>query len=657
MFLFLSTDEFRNIDNLPSDSSVKKEDKFPGNPIRRPYRGIQIKDDTYSTLSVRRPDGSAIPLISSSDLNGSTRAGRIGLVAEYADYILQSVQDQRVEKQQIIETFGDPFVYFFGERPRIVSFSGLLMNTEDFNWRAQFWRNYDRFLRGTRLVQSNARAYLSYDTVVIEGYPLSANAVDDQSTPYSIPFQMQMLVTNYYDSSSVGQTRFPGFGEEIDLKFLNKELENERNKFVSTGSQVREQNLAASLRSGGGLLSTLRNGIRAVNNAISSGTRFADKIHNVIGGRTVRVPIGIAGFLNTTGAPVIAQGSITAGFALRDQFDAATGGLKNLNGSVKLRVPGNATYAPPWISTITDSPRGFIHENVDEYPKREQEKTIYDLLKFEDSFDLTERQVERHLAVQENSALLMKHNILAESQFLGDLAEGVAFVKSNFGMAMSAAAFIKDPLSVVKASLGIGIGTTSSARISEDRISDPSDPEGTLKAKGIKTQSREGAIGTFGGPIGKYVGFSAAQTFANLNENNVQKQAEGDFSLASQGEVYDSAAYSPTGSTAGLAPEDRDYEAAYGDSDYSALVDQDPSTQASLDEIYGNNDAAPEGSDIDPASLDDVYGTGSTSSSVRTPEQIAAALQAAQSTDIPQDEDTSGIIAVLDDGAQIDPVV
>jgi hypothetical protein len=178
-------------------------------PVRRPYQGMQLKGETNAILSVVGLDNKPIPLTSgmghqrvtvNEDGSRDTSFG----VDDYSDFILQQVQDQRAEKHQIVETFGDAFVFFYGEAPRLVTFSGILLNTIDFNWRSQFWYNYNNFFRGTRLVQLNARSYLAYDTIVIEGYPITATARENSQEPYSVMFDLTMFVTSYYDYSNVG---------------------------------------------------------------------------------------------------------------------------------------------------------------------------------------------------------------------------------------------------------------------------------------------------------------------------------------------------------------------------------------------------------------------------------------------------------------------
>src|SRR6185295_20049886 len=83
--------------------------------VRRPYRGIQIKDDTYATISIIDGRGNAIKLLSESMVTNNVGTDRRGVVDQYADFILQTISEERAEKQQIVETFGDSFIFFFGE--------------------------------------------------------------------------------------------------------------------------------------------------------------------------------------------------------------------------------------------------------------------------------------------------------------------------------------------------------------------------------------------------------------------------------------------------------------------------------------------------------------------------------------------------------------
>jgi cAMP phosphodiesterase len=100
--------------------------------VRRPLRGLQIKQDTYAVIRVIGPDGNDLPIFNSSSSNVEDGIGRS---AYYANFIINGIEDQRMEKQTVVETFGEDFIFFFGERPRFLSVSGMLINSADFNWK------------------------------------------------------------------------------------------------------------------------------------------------------------------------------------------------------------------------------------------------------------------------------------------------------------------------------------------------------------------------------------------------------------------------------------------------------------------------------------------------------------------------------------------
>ena len=173
--------------------------------VSRPS-GIQIKPNTYATAQVRRMrDGKAIPLVNDVAQNG----GQKGPDA-WTDWLLINVHEERSEKTQIVETFGDTYVYAFGEHPRVMSFIGVLLNTPDYPWRAVFWDNWENVFRATRLIEQDARMYIMFDDIMVEGYPLSATADQSAADPNALSFRFSFLVTNYVN---LAQTN--GYKESI----------------------------------------------------------------------------------------------------------------------------------------------------------------------------------------------------------------------------------------------------------------------------------------------------------------------------------------------------------------------------------------------------------------------------------------------------------
>jgi hypothetical protein len=181
--------------------------------VRRPTRGFQLKEDIFSVIRIMGRDGQFMPVIDSGGVYLRTQEGEPedhATSTQYANFFIQSVSEQRQEKQQIVETFGAPWIFFFGEAPRMLQVSGYFLNTADFNWRAEFWENYDRYFRGTKLVELGARLYLMYDDIIVEGYMLGASAQEtSQPVPEVIQFSFQMFVTGYTNVSRIGDPAFP----------------------------------------------------------------------------------------------------------------------------------------------------------------------------------------------------------------------------------------------------------------------------------------------------------------------------------------------------------------------------------------------------------------------------------------------------------------
>lgn len=202
VFVTVSTDPFEEV-------RAGATSRSPAPQIRRPLRGIQVKEDTYAVLRALTTTGEELPLFDSSSPAVHPNGPNIGKSeGGNANFIIQSIQESRMEKQQIVETFGEDYIFFFGERPRFLQVQGVLLNTADFNWKTEFWENYDRYLRGTKLVEQNARLYFYFDDVVVEGYLVAAATTHKVASPYHMPFNFRLYVTNYAALSTVGSVLF-----------------------------------------------------------------------------------------------------------------------------------------------------------------------------------------------------------------------------------------------------------------------------------------------------------------------------------------------------------------------------------------------------------------------------------------------------------------
>lgn len=188
------------VDQMSEDSDERRV-RAGAPKARRPVRGLEVKDDTYALLKVTSANGEDVPIFNSSTKRGQGRGT--------TNFILQSVQESRVEKHQILETFGDSYLFFFGQHPIMLNVSAVLLNSQDFNWQAEFLENYNLYFRGTKLVELGARCYLFYDDNIIEGYMLNTTVVTDANNPMMAQMSFQFFVSNYKNISFVGNPNFP----------------------------------------------------------------------------------------------------------------------------------------------------------------------------------------------------------------------------------------------------------------------------------------------------------------------------------------------------------------------------------------------------------------------------------------------------------------
>lgn len=199
VFFELSTDTFKERFDRVGGGAESLRAGAPS--ARRPLRGLEVKEDTFAMLKVIDIMGREIKLYNSSHPSGKS--------SSTTNFILQSVQEPRSEKFQLVETFGDPYIFLYGESPRLLTCTSILIDSLDFNWQAEFWANYDKYLRGSKCAENGARVYLFYSDNIVEGYMIKAAAMNESMNPMAVQMQFEIFVTNYRNISMIGDPKFP----------------------------------------------------------------------------------------------------------------------------------------------------------------------------------------------------------------------------------------------------------------------------------------------------------------------------------------------------------------------------------------------------------------------------------------------------------------
>jgi len=120
--------------------------------------GFSLRDEIKASIIIKEREGGKPKL-----------GGRSSVIQRF---LIRAVAGAHEEKAQIMETFGQPIIYFFGEKPIVLNFVGAVYDTENMPWFSDFLDRYEQDLRGTRLNFNNQSIFILLDNHVIEGYIL-----------------------------------------------------------------------------------------------------------------------------------------------------------------------------------------------------------------------------------------------------------------------------------------------------------------------------------------------------------------------------------------------------------------------------------------------------------------------------------------------------
>jgi len=119
------------------------------------------------------------------------------IINQYTRFFLQSVSEGSTERYQIVETFNSHYVFFFGKRPSIYTYSGILLNDEYHRWANDFMFFYENFFRGTKAVELGAQAVMSVDGRVAIGFILGVQMQQFSEVHQGMPFSFTMVITDH----------------------------------------------------------------------------------------------------------------------------------------------------------------------------------------------------------------------------------------------------------------------------------------------------------------------------------------------------------------------------------------------------------------------------------------------------------------------------
>jgi hypothetical protein len=265
--------------------------------VRRPLRGMQLKEETFATISVKDHEGKRRAIINESYPDYSlfyTNAGNTPYGTRTSNFILQSVQEARAEKTQVVQTFDGAYIFFYGEQPRTIVFRGLLLNTADFSWRAEWWANYNQYFRGTALVRQSSILEITWDDITVKGYILDSSCTEQTEQPYNVNLGFTLFVTSYVNRKDNSFSQLFPVTSDLIEPIVAETLDQ------TVAGKVRSLALSNYLRDN----VTYARAVAAVQSDFSGVTSsawgnqavdFLQKMKQFMFGRPLRVPPGAAG--------------------------------------------------------------------------------------------------------------------------------------------------------------------------------------------------------------------------------------------------------------------------------------------------------------------------------------------------------------------------
>jgi hypothetical protein len=142
-----------------------------------------INNNITQELSFKRPLNGVISVETPATIMIAKKSGEITFQSN--KFILQQLSMPKQERFQIIETFGSPHVFFYGERSKVYTMQGVLLDAfyqsqeptdstlpYKHMWARGFQYFYDNYLRGSRLIATGSKAILHTNGWLIYGYPV-----------------------------------------------------------------------------------------------------------------------------------------------------------------------------------------------------------------------------------------------------------------------------------------------------------------------------------------------------------------------------------------------------------------------------------------------------------------------------------------------------
>lgn len=177
----------------------------------RPYNtGFDDNDTTIATIVLTQEDSPLVQedlanidylnefdnIIPEVDVPTQVRSDdEDSFLGVFKNFSLLQANESRAELAKITKTFGRKWhAFFFNQEPKVYSFTGIFLDSKNYNYYKDFMKAYDKYLAGSKCLKLNYKMYLSYENKIIDGLMLGINTTNNSSDMHHKGFSFQLLV-------------------------------------------------------------------------------------------------------------------------------------------------------------------------------------------------------------------------------------------------------------------------------------------------------------------------------------------------------------------------------------------------------------------------------------------------------------------------------
>lgn len=113
----------------------------------------------------------------------------------FNNFSLLQVIESTNQIKSVHVNFGSSWnAFFFGEEPRVYTFSGYFIDSQEYPFYQEFFVAYEKYLSGRKTIENNMKTKFVYDGKIVDGYILGINVKSTSDNYFLKQFDFSVLV-------------------------------------------------------------------------------------------------------------------------------------------------------------------------------------------------------------------------------------------------------------------------------------------------------------------------------------------------------------------------------------------------------------------------------------------------------------------------------